>query len=75
MTMRNRLARLEAKGGHYSAEPILIMFRRVVDAAGDGGELHSAMMVGGIRYFREAGETEAEFEARAASLSQKVSNY
>jgi hypothetical protein len=64
MTMRHRLARLEGKGGLHSAEPIFIMFRRVIDAAGDGGELHSAMVVGGGRYFRETGENEADFEAR-----------
>jgi len=71
MTMRNRLARLEGKGGHHSAEPIFIMFRRVIDAAGDGGELHSAMAVGGTRHFREAGETEADFEARVRASARR----
>lgn len=68
MTLRNRLARLEAKGGNDSAEPILIMFHRVIAGAGDDGELHSAILVGGGRYYREAGETEADFEARLMVL-------
>jgi len=67
MTIKARVARLEAKGGGVRcAEPILI-FRRVIDVAGNGGELHSAVRVGGDRCLRDAGETEAHFEARAAS--------
>ncbi len=63
--LTRRLTRLEAKVGVDSAEPTLIMFRRVIDKAGDAGELHSAMVVGGGRCQRNGGETEAEFETRA----------
>ena len=43
-------------------------FHRVIAGAGDDGELHSAILVGGGRYYREAGETEADFEARIMAL-------
>jgi hypothetical protein len=63
--LTRRLTRLEAKVGGDSAGPALIMFRRVIDKAGDAGELHSAVLVGGGRCQREASESEADFETRA----------
>jgi hypothetical protein len=68
--LTRRLTRLEAKNGCRGIEPISVTFRRVIDADGEAGELQAAMLVGGGRCQREAGEAEDEFKTRV--LSKKI---
>jgi hypothetical protein len=71
MTLRRRLAKLEAKRGAGFDGPLYLFteFVRRDDAGALCEELHSALAIrrpGGesVQLFREAGETEVDFEAR-----------
>jgi len=67
MTLRNRLARMEAKRGHYSEAVTVIYFCDPTT-----GEPGAALLMDGGGLVREPGETADAFAARAEAGATKL---
>jgi hypothetical protein len=67
--LQRRVEALESKSSPAGIE--LIIIRKVVSTERPGAEMHVAKM-GGVRYVREALETEVDFRSRLSSIASTL---